>query len=354
MCRSCGATRSKRRRSPMFATALPRSSPRFDQNLTTANKVLALCPARSAESIAACRSLSRATCDVRTAASSRRERLRAACAREDGRLEIGPRPGVAHLIVSRAQLRRALLALQAICSEAERRGYAVRAVEHQSYWHKAGIGVAIREQLYALEILEQTDRVPLSEAELAAWKQQESGRFRFEWERAKEPPTGRNVANGKLRVSLPSSRRGARSSFSEGRSSLATRLALLFAELERRAEEDDRLDAERERQRELRRIEEEHRLERELLARIESARLERLKGEIAAWRLAQEVREYVAVLRLRSESAEEEDWERLTRWCEWAEAWSRRADPTVNISRVAGLDDERDRFAYAPTRSAFA
>ena len=90
------------------------------------------------------------------------------------------------------------------------------------------------------------------------------------------------------------------------------------------------------------------------LARIESARVERLKDELAAWRLAQEVREYVAVLRLQSESAAADDRERLTRWCDWAEAWSRRADPTVNIARVAGLDDERDRFSYGPTRSAFA
>jgi hypothetical protein len=36
---------------------------------------------------------------------------------------------------------------------------------------------------------------------------------------------------------------------------METRLALLFEELERRADEDDELDAERERQRERRRIE---------------------------------------------------------------------------------------------------
>ena len=134
---------------------------------------------------------------------------------------------------------------------------------------------------------------------------------------------------------------------------METRLALLFEELERRAEEDDRLDAERARQRELWRIEEERRLERELLARIESARAQRLQDEIAAWRLAQEVREYVAVLRLQSESATDDERERLERWCDWAEAWSRRTDPTMNMARVVGLDDERDRFAWKPTRSAF-
>lgn len=44
-------------------------------------------------------------------------------------------------------------------------GYEMRAVEHESDWHKPGVGVAIREQLYALDIVEQTDRAPLSEAE---------------------------------------------------------------------------------------------------------------------------------------------------------------------------------------------
>jgi hypothetical protein len=58
-------------------------------------------------------------------------------------------------------------------------------------------------------------------------------------------------------------------------------LALLFDELGQRAEEDDRLDVERGRQRELRRIEDERRLERELLARIESPRATRLQDEIA-------------------------------------------------------------------------
>jgi hypothetical protein len=41
----------------------------------------------------------------------------------------------------RAQLHRALLVLQAIWREAERHGYEMRAVDDESYWHRAGVGV---------------------------------------------------------------------------------------------------------------------------------------------------------------------------------------------------------------------
>jgi hypothetical protein len=47
----------------------------------------------------------------------------------DYRLRLGPRRGIAHRRASRKELGRALRILQAIFTEAERRGHAVRAAE---------------------------------------------------------------------------------------------------------------------------------------------------------------------------------------------------------------------------------
>lgn len=46
----------------------------------------------------------------------------------EGRVEIGPAEGVVRMSISKAQLRRALLILQALFAEAERRGYEVVAL----------------------------------------------------------------------------------------------------------------------------------------------------------------------------------------------------------------------------------
>lgn len=135
--------------------------------------------------------------------------------------------------------------------------------------------------------------------------------------------------------------------WSEGRSALERKLGSLFEELERRADEDERLAEERARREEERRRQEERRLERELRARIEKARATRLSDEIAAWRRAQQIREYVAVLRLRLDHLEESERERVSAWCEWAEEWSRRSDPTINLSRIVGLDEERDGYTHS-------
>ena len=117
--------------------------------------------------------------------------------REDGRIEVGPQEGVAHLVVSREQLRRALLVMQAIFGEARLRGYGVQPIPKDGYGARAGVGVAIRGHAYTIEVTELTDQVPLSEEEVEAWRRQQEGRVRFSWEKGKEPPTHKHVANGK-------------------------------------------------------------------------------------------------------------------------------------------------------------
>jgi hypothetical protein len=253
---------------------------------------------------------------------------------ETGRLQIRPRAGVAYVHVSRDQLRRALLILQAILAEAERRGWEVKANEG-GYGDKAGVGIALAGHTYTVSVTEMTDRIPLTDPELARWNRE--NKWRLSWTK---PLTHRQVANGRLKLSLPSRYDGARCNWTEGpRGALETKLSSFFAELERRAEDDVWRDAERARAAEARRRAEEERRERQRLARIEQARIARLHEEVGAWRLARDVGEYIEELRERLAELEEDESARITAWCDWAEAWSERADPTVNIANVVGLNE---------------
>lgn len=260
--------------------------------------------------------------------------------REDGRLDVGRRPGVCHLLVSRDQVRPALLLLQAVFTEAERRGYAIVPFDHQSYGPPAGVALQIRGHEYPIEVTELTDRVPLTAGELEAWRREEAKRHRFSWEREREPPSGRNVPNGYLRISLAHRRDGRRSNWSGGpRGGLERKLPDFFTELERRADDDDKRDAERRRRAEEWRRQELERLERQRLAQVERARATRLFEEIAAWRRAQEVDEYVAALRARLSDLDPAARTRLAAWCDWAENWAQRTDPVQNAGAVRGLSD---------------
>jgi hypothetical protein len=253
---------------------------------------------------------------------------------ETGRLQLRPRAGVAYLHVSRDQLRRALLILQAILAEAERRAWEAEPAEG-GYGDKAGIGIKLRGHLYPVWISEMTDRIPLTEAELERWERE--NKWRLSWAKR---PTHRAVANGRLKLSLPSHYDGARCNWTEGpRGGLETKLGSFFAELERRAEDDIRRDEERARWAEERRRAQEERAEQERLARIEQARVERLREEIAAWRLARAAREYIEELRDRLPDLDEEDRARVAAWCEWVDAWSERSDPTRNVAKIVGLEE---------------
>ena len=90
------------------------------------------------------------------------------------------------------------------------------------------------------------------------------------------------------------------------------------------------------------------RIERQRLAQIEQARVTRLLEEVAAWRLAGDVDEYVATLRSRLHELEAEDRDRISAWCDWAEDWRRRTDPGLRHSLVRGLlEDELRPWASA-------
>jgi hypothetical protein len=254
---------------------------------------------------------------------------------ESGRLDVGRRPGVIYLHVSREQLRRSLLIAQAVVAEAGRRGWEIRSVE-KSYNHRAGCAVVIRGHSYPFEIIEMTDRRPLDERELERWRR--DNRYRLTYRPDLEPPQV-HVPNGRLRLSLPDYN-VKRANWTEGpRGPLEGKLASVFVELERRADEDDRRDEERARLEEERRRAAEERAERERLTRIEEGRAARLRGEVITWQLVRDVREYTGELRERLPELDEEDRTRIAAWCDWAEAWADRSDPALNVAKVVGLDE---------------
>lgn len=80
---------------------------------------------------------------------------------------------------------------------------------------------------YRTEISEQTDRVPLTEEEVARWRRENE--WRIKWDNA-EPPATRPVANGRLRLSIPNGYHdGRRANWSDGpRGSIDGKLPSVF------------------------------------------------------------------------------------------------------------------------------
>jgi hypothetical protein len=184
------------------------------------------------------------------------------------------------------------------------------------------------------------ERVPMSSDDLARWRRDNEWTLRWDPDRA--PPTMKSVPNGLLRLSLPSRwRTKARSNWTEGpRGGLEGKLPGFFAELERRAEEDDHRAEERQRQAELRRQHELEQIERQRLQQIEQARLEQLTKEVASWRLADDVRTYVTAIRRRAEAENPANGAEILDWCDWALSWADRSDPELNLERLAGLGSD--------------
>src|SRR4051812_46148441 len=92
---------------------------------------------------------------------------------DDGRLRVGPEPGIAHLVVSKGQLGRALRVLQTVLLEATARGWPTEPPERQH--PHMGVGVRVGEFFYPVEVVELTSRVPMSEREIERW------RYRNRW-----------------------------------------------------------------------------------------------------------------------------------------------------------------------------
>lgn len=257
---------------------------------------------------------------------------------EDGRLDIGREPGIAHLQVSRGRLNRALRILQSVLAEAERRGYDVVPVE-KSYNHAAGLGLKLRSATYALKLYELRDKVPLTDAQVMKWEHE----HRFSLFAKNEPQATRPVANGRLALSIEYGYgSGRRSNWREGpRGALETKLESFFAELEARAIEDEQEARRRAIEREQRELKLEAQRERHRQAQVDEARGGRLVAEARAWREADDSRAYLKALKARLAHLGAAERERLEAWVDWAEDWVERNDPVVNTERIRGFDESR-------------
>jgi hypothetical protein len=90
-----------------------------------------------------------------------------------------------------------LLIGQALVAEAERRGYEIHPIE-KSYNHRAGIALVVRGHAYAFEIVEMTDRLSMTEAELRRWRR--DNRYRLSYRPELEPPL-KQMPNARLKLS---------------------------------------------------------------------------------------------------------------------------------------------------------
>jgi hypothetical protein len=208
----------------------------------------------------------------------------------------------------------------------------------------AGVAIRAGRHSYAIEINEQIDRVPRTEAEMAKLRREHE---RYPWLSRGEPSPLKSAPNERLELTLPSRRDGSRSRWSDARGTrLEDRLLGVFIEIERRTVLDDRLAEER-------RARETERQERERLAaqhrrevQLERARAELLTAQVKAWEHAVCTRRFTSTLRRSPAALEVAD--AVSAWCDWADHHADSIDPVHHPTRIASevsrLDTSGDPF----------
>jgi hypothetical protein len=265
---------------------------------------------------------------------------------DGGRLWLGPLAGVAHLVLSRSLLRRALLVLHALTRESIKRGWEVVSYPETSYGARPGIAIEVHGYRYPVEIRELTESLPFTEADIAAWRTEVQWQYELERRADRMPPAALKPkrATGRLRLLLPTDSGGGRSVWTEGPSGpLESKLFSVLAVLEERANARDRRAMEHARRAEEHRREREAKEERARRAGIENARVERLLAEVEARQMCATIRAYVTEVERKLADLEGDEHSRIAEWCSWAKDWADQSDPSHNLSLIAGLDEEADQ-----------
>lgn len=260
----------------------------------------------------------------------------------DGRLWLGPRAGVAHLVVSHPSLRRALLILHALTRESIKRGWEIISFAETRYGARPGIAIGVRGYRYPVEIHELMESLPFTEAGIAAWRTEVQWQYELERRADRMPPAALKPkrATGRLRLLLPTDRGEGRSGWAEGPSGpLESKLPSVLRALEERANATDRSAAEGGRRAEERRREQEAKEEHARRADVENARVERLLAEVEAWHGCADIRAYVAELERTLTGLDADEHTRIAEWCSWAKDWADRSDPSRSTSLIVGLEE---------------
>jgi hypothetical protein len=260
----------------------------------------------------------------------------------NGLLAIGPRAGIVHMKVSRAQLHRALLLAHGLIAGARTRGWEPEPYNKRGHGDSPGVAIAIREHRYPIQITEETTALPFTDQEVERWRTH--GRMFNLDRRGKQPPARLRPREptGKLCLYLPNGYAGGRAIWTDGARHLNGYLDHVFHTLEERVINDDWAAAERHRRLQTLQRGEARRAELAHERRIEDARYKRATHEISAWQTARDLLTYSAALRERLDHLPPSERDRIEEWCKWVDHCSRRSDPTHNTSLIVGIDDARD------------
>ena len=220
--------------------------------------------------------------------------------------------GVFHINVSPAIFRRALLVLQAIVAESERRGYRVQVCSSREC---RGLGISINGHVFEIAVFEETQKVEhvATAAELRAKHRNEYFRI----------PQWDHVPSGKLAVTqghqIYSS---ALLAADRERWTLDERLPYVLVRIEEAAAAAEEAYLAAERKRLERRIAWERAIERAKASLVEHHRASWLAEQLAAHQRAVEARRFVAEVRAVAPQTEaDEDW------FAWVSAYADRIDP---------------------------
>lgn len=230
----------------------------------------------------------------------------------DGWIDTRRRPMVAHLFVAKANLPRALRLLQGLVVEAERRGY--RIVTAAGHGHCAGgMGIQIDGQVLEVVISEERTRVALQPTDT-----DQSRKGGYHW-----GPRWEYLPTGRLRLRVGHDGWGPALATDRQRWRIEDRLGHAFQRLESMAAEARARQLEREALAAQRRAAEQAEAEAGLAREAEARRVRDLVGEVQAWRLAGDIRAFVAEARangLTNKSREPE-------WLDWALQYAANIDP---------------------------
>lgn len=212
-------------------------------------------------------------------------------------------------MVSKGQLQRALRLLQAMFSEGERRGYPVEVSADRGQC-AGGAGLRIRGEVHELVVVEERRR-----------EATDPNRKRRPYEYV---PPHELVPTGRLRLDLGHGSFVGPLATDRRRWRIEDRLGHAFQRLERCAEDIEARRLERE----AREAERAARLLEQLRAdeqrQAERARVDHLIGQVQAWRLAADMREFVQAARGTGHGPESPA---TADWLTWAEEVAGRIDP---------------------------